>query len=582
MGQTERSHNPGHNSGHNPKPVNETQTATPFGTAHPSDYQRLVRFLIAPGPAFGFAIARYVDPRVRDRLIQAANTDAKAADVLVKTLNLTRLDLETSPNLSQQLERQVSTAPAPNAVMVIQLERFLIDPLGQERVSPSISKLNQARDALPRRVPARVVLWLTDAAANAFATHAQDLYDVALTHFRFEDRDTPAPVTDYGKGFPNWLMAASDEDRPRLQREAALLETVFKSASGDASKADAAFRIAHIRAVLNEGEKAKEWFELTLGLYEAAKDLANRGKTHLQYGDFLDRWGQPDQAMDQFQTALGLFESTKSEEMIAESQDRIADILQSKGRHDEALELRQEKILPVVLKFQNLRNEAVTRGKIADILEARGQLDEALEIRQNQMLPVYQKLGDIRGEAFTRGKIANILEARGQLDEALEIRQNQTLPVYQKLGDIRNEAVTREQIADILQARGQLDEALEIRQNQTLPVYQKLGDIQSEAFTRGKIADILEMQGLRDKAIFIYRNDVLPIHESIGNKRALLVDRVYLAQKLILRGLTEDSAEIISLFTTALNAAREMGIPEAEQIENVMHQYNLTIPKIDQ
>ncbi len=477
--------------------MEKTEPLTDQTSQAPTDYERLVRFLISPGPTFGFAIARYADPRVRDRLIEQATRDAQTAGLRAETLNLSRTKLEGHPNLADLLEQRLrpkKTEDAIRAVFIVQLEKFLIDPFGEARVSPSISVLNQSRDLLPRRIGARVVLWLTDAAANTFATFAHDLYDVALTHFRFEDRDDPMPITHYGRDIPQWLMAATDEDKPRLQREASLLETVFRSATNVASKVDAASRIAQIYAILSTPIEAKKWFEAALELYREVKDSNNEGKVHLRYGDFLYIKGDFDIALRHFENALSIYEHLNDKNMVAD-----------------------------------------TKGRIAEIFQTRGQLDEALYIRQNQQLPVYQELGNIREEAITRGRIADILQSRGQLDEALYIRQNYELPVYQKLGDIRSETITLDQIAYILQFRGQLEEAIKIRQKLVLPVLKKLGD-----------------------------------------KRSILVGETNIAILLNKRNHPEDKPEIASLLHSALQAAREMQIPEAEQIENLMRQIGLT------
>jgi tetratricopeptide (TPR) repeat protein len=559
--------------------MEKTEPLTDQNSNAPTDYERLVRFLISPGPTFGFAIARYVDPRVRDRLIDQATRDAQAAGLRAETLNLSRTKLEGHPNLADLLEQRLrpkKTEPSIRAVFIVQLEKFLIDPFGEARVSPSISVLNQSRDLLPRRIGARVVLWLTDAAANTFATFSHDLYDVALTHFRFEDHDDPMPITQYGNDIPEWLIAANDEDFPRLQREASLLKTVFRSATNTASKADAAFRIAQIYAILSKSTKAKEWFEIALELYRETNDKTNEGKVYLRYSDFFYVHGKLDETNDYAENALAIYNFLKDERMIAESKDRIANIFQDRGQLDEALEIRQNQILPICQKLGMTREEAITQGKIADILQTRGQFDQALEIRQNQQLPVYQKLGDIRAEAVTRGKIADILETRGQLDQALDIRQNHELPVYIKLGDIRLEAITRGKIADILQVQGQLDEALEIYQNQILSIFQKLGDIRLEAITRERIAGILQAQGQLDQALEIQLEQVLPVHKKLGDKRSILIAEANIAILFYQLDRPEDKPEIASLLQSALQAAREMRIPEADYIENLMRQIDLT------
>jgi 3-dehydroquinate synthase class II len=140
----------------------------------------------------------------------------------------------------------------------------------------------------------------------------------------------------------------------------------------------------------------------------------------------------------------------------------------------------------------------------------------------------------VREIAITKGKIAAILQARGQLDEALRIRTQEQMPVYEQLGEVREIAITKGQIADILQARGQLDEALRIRTTDELPVYEQLGDT-----------------------------------------RALLVGRTNTALLLWQIDAEQHQAEIQNLLQLALADAKQMQIPEAEQIEGIMREIGM-------
>lgn len=127
--------------------------------------------------------------------------------------------------------------------------------------------------------------------------------------------------------------------------------------------------------------------------------------------------------------------------------------------------------------------------------------------------------------------VEGILSASlGELDRALECAsQKEALGL--RLGEEREVALARGLRADILQARGQLDEALQIRQEQELPVYEKL-----------------------------------------GATRDLLVGRANLAINYLMRGKPGDRTEAVRLLRLALEAARKMQIPEAEQIVGILRQ----------
>ena len=241
----------------------------------------------------------------------------------------------------------------------------------------------------------------------------------------------------------------------------------------------------------------------------------------------LGQWSQSASAAQQ---AASLFTACGDTAHAAEAQAEEADILWLTGSPDKALAVLTHNVLPVYERLGDVRSKAVTMGRIADIFQARGQLDEALRIRREEALPVYERLGDVRSKAVTMGKIADIFQARGQLDEALRIRREEELPVYERLGDVREKAVTMDKIADILQDRGQLDEALRIRREETLPVYERLGDV-----------------------------------------RSLLVGRTNMAILLMQRGTQQDQLEVARLLSQAYQAARDMQLPEADQIA-ALHQ----------
>jgi tetratricopeptide (TPR) repeat protein/predicted MPP superfamily phosphohydrolase len=295
--------------------------------------------------------------------------------------------------------------------------------------------------------------------------------------------------------------------------------------------------------------------------------------------DILEIRGQIDEALEiRWNRELPVYQKLGDIREEATTFGKIAGIFQARGQLNEALDILKNHVLPVDQKLGDIGSEAVTQGQIAYIFHVRGQLDEALSTLQNHVLPAFQKLGDLRSEAVTRGRIADNLEARGQLNEALEIRKNQQLPVYQKIGDIREEALTRNGIANILEIQGRLSEALEIRQNHTLLIFQKLGDIRNEAITQSHIADVLEILGDPEEAIRIFRQNVLPIYKQLGDKRTLLDNYAYLAQILIRRAKYTDLPEIESLLNAALQAAREMNIPETTYIEDQMRAIGLEIP----
>ena len=72
------------------------------------------------------------------------------------------------------------------------------------------------------------------------------------------------------------------------------------------------------------------------------------------------------------------------------------------------------------------------------------------------------------------------------------------------------------------------------------------------------------------QAIEIYEKSVLPVYEMLGDKRMLLVDQANLAMMYL--NSEEDSARAMELLETAYQSAKEMQIPEAEQIKGMLNQ----------
>ena len=335
--------------------------------------------------------------------------------------------------------------------------------------------------------------------------------------------------------------------------------------------------ILYARGELDEALRILK--EEQIPVYERLKDARSKAVTMGKIADILYARGELDEALRIRQhEEIPVYERLKEVRSKAVTMGQIADILYARGELDEALRIRKEEQIPVFERLKEVRSKAVTMGKIADILYARGELDEALRIRQHEEIPVYERLKEVRSKAVTMGKIADILYARGELDEALRIRQHEEIPVYERLKDVRSKAVTMGQIADILYARGELDEALRIRKEEQIPVFERLKDVRERAFTMGKIADILYARGELDEALRIRREEEIPVYERLGDVRSRLITQVKIAQILHQIDSKANHQKIHELMFSALNAALQMKIPEAETIMGMMLDMDL-LPK---
>ncbi|NKN32516.1 tetratricopeptide repeat protein [Marichromatium bheemlicum] len=149
-------------------------------------------------------------------------------------------------------------------------------------------------------------------------------------------------------------------------------------------------------------------------------------------------------------------------------------------------------------------------------------------------------------------------------------------------GDNDDERICRhrlewwDELAELKRVRGDLDEALRIRTEEQLPVFERLGDVREKAVTQGQIADILQARGNLDEALRILTEEVLPSFERLGDLRSLLVCRAKIALALLQRNTPTDRASANRLLCIALSAARQIRIPEAGQIEQILQHHGLT------
>ncbi len=215
-----------------------------------------------------------------------------------------------------------------------------------------------------------------------------------------------------------------------------------------------------------------------------------------------------------------------------------------------------------------------TLGQVA----LRGGLPDRALAAAEEKRDLDRKRGEERDAALAIGLIADIFTACGEFDAALRIRREEVLPVFERLGYTRLRAVAQGKIADILQARSDLDAALRIRTVEELPVYERLGEVRSRAVTQGKIADIMQLRGDVDKALHVWREDVLPVYKRLGAVRDLVFARWNLGFVLVKRGGAGDRAEAGRVLCQALDAARQLRIPEAGEIEQLIEEAGLSRP----
>ena len=221
-----------------------------------------------------------------------------------------------------------------------------------------------------------------------------------------------------------------------------------------------------------------------------------------------------------------------------------------------------------------------------------GERDIAIEITLNLALQAYNQNRYLEAEQLCHETLAPLGEdfrllatlARtemilGRSDAAQHFEHAMTLcppprPDTPKplLADI---AAANFQYSELLIRNGKLSDALVLLQETVLPLFESLGDVRSRAVTMGKIADILQARGQLDEALRIRHEEELPIYESLGDVQSLLVGKTNLALLLLKRDTQHHRHEAEQLLCWSLNAARQMGIPEAEVILRILDEHNM-------
>jgi hypothetical protein len=90
-----------------------------------------------------------------------------------------------------------------------------------------------------------------------------------------------------------------------------------------------------------------------------------------------------------------------------------------------------------------------------------------------------------------------------------------------------------------------------------------------------RVITIHPARGDLDEALLIRGQEQLPVYERLGDVRELLICRAKIAMTLMSRKEGGDQEEANTLLCVAL-AARRLGIPEAEQIGQIMQHFGMT------
>ncbi len=529
---------------------------------HTGEFERLNR-AIRSGGGFRLLLAQYNLPHYRDSLLDRLKD-------LHDNCRSIYVDRENPSNFDALQMHLADMAETSEVLHILGMAEW--PAVSVEEWLPS---LNHRREALATKCPIPVVLWLSGGLIKKLALQAPDMWAWRAGVFDFSVRsEVTVPLFMASK---DRFLPAPESERRRKRIEE--LKAYLKSHSDltPSLRASLLRECGDLHLSIGEPAEAMKCFDKALLLYESLGDEMNIAETRGGIADIHEARGELDEALRILrEESLPIFERLGDVRSRAVTMGKIAGIHRARGEFDEALRILREESLPVFEQLGDVRSRAVAMGQIADIHQSSGKFDEtALRIRREEELPIYERLGDVRSRAVTMGKIADIHRARGEFDEALRIYREERLPIAESLGEIRGHAVTMGKVADIHEDCGELDEALRIRREELLPVHEQLGDIRERAVTIGKIADIHQLRGEFNEALRIRREEELPVFERLGDQRSLLITRLKIGL-IYLRRKPPRREEANTLLCQALAAARQMRIPEADQILTILKANGMT------
>ncbi len=189
-------------------------------------------------------------------------------------------------------------------------------------------------------------------------------------------------------------------------------------------------------------------------------------------GTIVYKLGEWDKALEYYEKDLKIFEKLGDVQGMAQTYGNLGLVYDSKGEWDKALEY-YEKSLKIKEKLGDVQGMAQTYNNLGLVYHRKGEWDKALEYYEKS-LKISEKLGDVQGMASTYGNLGLVYHRKGEWDKALEYYEK-SLKISEKLGDVQGMAVTKHNIANILSNKKKFNEALKLY-FESESILKKIGD----------------------------------------------------------------------------------------------------------
>jgi tetratricopeptide (TPR) repeat protein len=343
---------------------------------------------------------------------------------------------------------------------------------------------------------------------------------------------------------------------------------------------------------------------LALRAAERLDDPRKEATTLRGYGDLFRQQGQLEKAQAAYEQSRETYRKLGERHGEAELIRCIGGLRRQQGQWKQALSLL-EQALPVFRELGDRRSEALTIRHMGVAMRNDGRWGEALDCF-NRCLPVFGEIGDRRSEAYTLRHIGVVYRNRGRWEEALDCF-SEALPMFQEIGDRRGEATVLTGRGDVYRERGQWKEALSSLE-EALLIRRKLGDHRWAAATLRMIGVVYHLQRKSDEALARYRScleifrqahdecweayTLVNLGEVYGELEQLDEGLSYLDEALSLLRRLDNSLWVAKALKSrgevlakvraghrespeadwreALEIFRQLGAPEAEQVENLL------------
>ncbi|MEA5469724.1 CHAT domain-containing tetratricopeptide repeat protein, partial [Spirulina sp. 06S082] len=189
---------------------------------------------------------------------------------------------------------------------------------------------------------------------------------------------------------------------------------------------------------LGEKQKALEYLERALPLYQEVGDRKGEAATLNNIGAVYNFLGEKQQALEYYDRALPLRQAVGDRGGEGTTLNNIGGVYSDLGEKQKALEY-YERALPLRQAVGDRGGEAQTLNNIGAVYSSLGEKQKALEY-YDRALPLSQAVGDRGGEANTLWNIASTQSSQGNLETALT-QMEKSIAI---LEDLRTKAPTTE------------------------------------------------------------------------------------------------------------------------------------------